>query len=216
MLRAATSEPFSKWLARPRRQAAEAVTAGVTLATEGLKTELRQAIAAAGLGDRLGNAIGSAVYPKGQSSLGAAGSVFARGASADRVLDAFANGAVIRAQTGGFLAIPTAAAGKYGDGRKKITPGMWERAHGQRLRFVYRRGAPSLLVADGMTQAKNQRGFKRATERRLASGRGLASVVMFILVPLVRLPRKFDAEQISSRWALRIPDLIEQSLPAET
>lgn len=214
-IKVTTSGTFSAWLERPRLAAEAAVTSGVTAAVEGLKTELRQAIDAAGLGERLGNAIGSAVYPKGKASLGAAGNVFARGASADRVLDAFANGAVIRSTSGGFLAVPTAAAGKYGDGRQKITPALWERAHGQRLRFVYRRGAASLLVAENQVVAKNRKGFRPATERRIAQGRGITTVVMFFLVPLVRLPKKFDAESIALRWSLRLPNLIEQSLPSD-
>lgn len=55
---------------------------------------------------------------------------------------------MIRSKQGLFLAIPTATVGRFGDGRRKIMPGSWERIHGMRLRFVYRRGAPSLLVAD--------------------------------------------------------------------
>jgi Family of unknown function (DUF6441) len=59
-----------------------------------------------------------------------------------------AEGAVIRSKQGLFLAIPTLAAGKYGDA------GAWERIHGMRLRFVYRRGAASLLVADNVRLSK--------------------------------------------------------------
>jgi aspartyl-tRNA(Asn)/glutamyl-tRNA(Gln) amidotransferase subunit A len=46
-----------------------------------------------------------------------------------------------------WLAIPTSAAGKSTRGGR-ITPGEWERRTGLRLRFVYRRRGPSLLVAE--------------------------------------------------------------------
>jgi Family of unknown function (DUF6441) len=46
-----------------------------------------------------------------------------------------------------WLAIPLPAAGKSLRGGR-ITPGEWERRRGMRLRFVYRRSGPSLLVVD--------------------------------------------------------------------
>lgn len=210
-IRISTSEPFTAWIERPRQIAAAAVTSGVTLATEGAKTELRQAIEAAGLGRRLANAVASAVYPRGKDSLGAAGSVYGRGASADRVLDAFANGVVIRSAHGFFLPIPTEAAGKYGDGRQRITPGLWERMHGQRLRYVYVSPRLSMLVADGVRLTSKG----RALPSRGRKGREQNDVVIFILVPQVRLPKKFDADSIVGRWADRVVDLIEKSLPTD-
>jgi len=66
----------------------------------------------------------------------------------------YAEGAIIRSKQGLFLAIPTPAAGRCGDARQKITP---ERIHGLRLRFVYRRGSPSLLVADNAWLTKRGR-----------------------------------------------------------
>ena len=127
------------------RTAERAVTAGVRAATDGLKTELRRQITGAGLGNRLANTWRGEVYPKSGQSIAAAGHVWSK---APKLVRLYAEGAVIRSKAGLFLAIPTPAAGKYGDGRRKITPGAWERIHGVRLRFVYRRGSPSLLVAD--------------------------------------------------------------------
>jgi hypothetical protein len=127
------------------RAAARAVTVGVREAAEGLKTELRRQISSAGLGTRLANTWRGEVYPKGQPSIGAAGFVWSK---APGIVRLYAEGAIIRSQRGLYLAIPTPAAGKYGDARKKITPGDWERIHGMRLQFVYRPNGPSLLVAN--------------------------------------------------------------------
>ena len=99
----------------------------------------------AGLGKRLANTWRSRSYPEDRRSLKPGGFIWSK---APTIVTAFAYGASIRAKSGGFLAVPLPAAGKHGDGRKRITPGGWERAHGQRLRFVYRRGRASLLVAD--------------------------------------------------------------------
>jgi hypothetical protein len=131
--------------------AERAVTAGIRAATDGLKTELRGQITGAGLGNRLANTWRGEVYPKGQASLGAAGYVWSK---APRLVRLYAEGAIIRSKQGLYLAIPTPAAGRFGDGRQKITPAAWERIHGMRLRFVYRRGGPSLLVADNARLTK--------------------------------------------------------------
>jgi len=70
---------------------------------------------------------------------------------APKIVDTFDRGVVIRSARGQFLAIQTAA-GKSGrsaiGSREKITPEGWQRRTGLKLRFVYRRGRPSLLVAD--------------------------------------------------------------------
>ena len=115
----------------------------------------------------------------------------------------------IRSSRGFWLAIPTPAAGKTGftstGARKRITPGGWERRTGMRLRFVYRRGAPSLLVADNARLTK--RGLARANTR-LA---GRSTVVVFILVPQVTLRKRLDIDGIAQRWAARVGPLLVQN-----
>ena len=112
---------------------------GVRQATDGLQAELRSQIAGAGLGERLARTWRSETYPRAGTSLTPAGLVWSK---APKLVRAFAYGALIRSRNGLFLAIPTEAAGRVGDGRKRITPGSWERRTGLRLRFVYRRGDP--------------------------------------------------------------------------
>jgi hypothetical protein len=63
------------------------------------------------------------------------------------IVGAHDTGPLIRSKDGFWLAIPTEAAGRGLRGAK-LTPGEWERRRGLRLRFVYRRRGPSLLVAD--------------------------------------------------------------------
>jgi hypothetical protein len=122
----------------------KAVTAAMREAGTGLKTAWRGQITGAGLGRRLANSIRSQTYPKAGESLNAAALVWSK---APVIVGAHDTGPLIRSKDGFWLAIPTEAAGPGLRGAK-ITPGEWERRRGLRLRFVYRRRGPSLLVAD--------------------------------------------------------------------
>jgi hypothetical protein len=138
-------------------------------------------------------------------SIMAAGLVYSR---APEVVGAHAQGATIRSKDGFWLAIPLPAAGK-GPRGKRMTPGLWEKIRGQRLRFVYRRGKPSLLVAENQRARQGQRGgFSAASQKAQASGRGLVTVPMFLLVPQVTLKKKFDIDSASRRWVSRLANRI--------
>jgi hypothetical protein len=193
--------------------AESAVSAGIREATDGLKTELRGQITGAGLGTRLANTWRGEVYPKGQPSNGAAGYVRSK---APGIVGLYAEGAVIRSRQGLFLAIPTPAAGCFGDGRRKITPGTWERIHGLRLRFVYRRGSPSLLVADNARLTKRGRAAanigrsKGAAFTRLA---GRTTVPVFILVPQVTVRKRLDVNGAAQKWIRALPQLVLRAWP---
>jgi hypothetical protein len=191
------------------KAAERAATTGVREATDGLKAELRSQITSAGLGTRLARTWRGEIYPKGKASIGAAGLVWSK---APGIIRVYEDGATIRSAKGFFLAIPTAAAGRYGDGGAKITPGGWERRTGQRLRLVYRRGAPSLLVADNMRARTGKRGgFSRASAAALRSGRGLTTVPIFILVPQVTIRKRLDVAAAATRWQARLPGLVVQN-----
>ncbi len=102
-----------------------------------------------------------------------------------------------------WLAIPLPAAGKGFRGGK-ITPGEWERRRGLRLRFVYRRRGPSLLVAD---RARiNKRG--QAVASRSKTGRNQVSAPIFLLVPQVKLPKRLDLDRDAERALDKVPGLI--------
>jgi hypothetical protein len=184
----------------------KAVFAGISAAARGLQADWRAQVEGAGLGSRLARTIRSEAYPKGKPSLNSAGLVWTR---APKVIDAFERGALIKSTNGFYLAIPTPAAGAKGAGNKRITPGGWEQRTGQRLRFVYRRGGPSLLVADNTRI--NTRG--RAVASRSKSGRGAMTVPIFILVPQVQLKKRLNLEGSIAKWAGAIPDLVVKNWP---
>jgi hypothetical protein len=160
-----------------------AVSKSVTEAGNSVKTAWRAQITGAGLGQRLANTIRSEQFPKGKPSLNAAALVWSK---APVIVGAQDTGPLIRSKNGFWLAIPTAAAGKSARGGR-ITPGEWERRTGLRLRFVYRRTGPSLLVAEGRLNARG-----RAVASRSKTGRGVASVPIFLLVPQVKLRKRLD------------------------
>ena len=124
----------------------KAVTTAMRDAGTGLKTAWRAQITGAGLGARLARTIRSEQFPKGRTSLNAAALVWSK---ALVIVGAHDTGPLIRSKSEFWLAIPTPAAGKSLRGGR-ITPGEWERRTGLRLRFVYRRTGPSLLVAEGL------------------------------------------------------------------
>jgi len=207
-LTAALQGDLNKIMADELKSAEQAITNGVRQATDGCKLELRSQITGAGLGQRLANTWRGQVYPKGQASINAAGYVWNK---AKEIVGAYAQGVIIRSSKGFFLAIPTEAAGKMAMGRK-ITPGRWEQAHGQRLRFVYRRGAASLLVADNMRAKTGKHGgFAHAGASALKTGRGLTTVPIFILVPQVTVKKRFDVDSVGQRWIGLLPQIVIQN-----
>ncbi len=176
-----------------------AVTAAVREAGANLKTAWRGQITGAGFGQRLANTIRSEQFPRGKPSLIAAALVWSK---APVIIGAHDTGPLIRSRNGFWLAIPTPAAGKSSRGGR-ITPGEWERRSGLRLRFVYRRTGPSLLVAEGRL---NTRG--RAVASRSKTGRGVATVPIFLLVPQVKLPKRLDLGRDAARAHEAVPGLI--------
>ena len=177
----------------------KAVSAATREAGTTLKSAWRGQITGAGLGQRLANTIRSEQFPKGRPSLNAAALVWS---NALDIVSAHDTGPLIRSKAGFWLTIPLPAAGR---GRRggKITPGEWERRRGLRLRFVYRRSGPSLLVADGRL---NNRGLGVAS--RSKTGRGRATVPIFLLVPQVKLPKRLDLDRDADSVQGSLPGLI--------
>lgn len=176
-----------------------AVSAAILEASSGLKSDWRREITGAGLGDRLARTIRSAQYPKGKASLNAAALVWS---NAPVIVGAHETGPLIRSKTGLWLAIPTAAAGKSARGGR-ITPSEWEQRRGLQLRFVYRSRGPSLLVAEGRL---NSRGLGVAS--RAKTGRGMATVPIFVLVRQVKLAKRLDLSRSAEAAVTRIPGAI--------
>ena len=174
----------------------KAVTGAMREAGQELKGDWRAQVTGAGLGRRLSNTIRSRAYPQTGESLSAAAFVWSK---APEIIGAHDTGPLIRSKDGFWLAIPLPAAGK-GTRGKALTPGEWERRRGLRLRFVYRRHGPSLLVADGRL---NSRGL--GVESRSKTGRGRATVPIFLLVPQVKLAKRLDLDKPARAATSRIP-----------
>jgi len=181
-----------------------AVTTAMRQAGTGLKSAWRGQITGAGLGTRLANSIRSASFPKSGESLNAAALVWS---SAPVIIGAHDTGPLIRSKNGFWLAIPTPAAGKSTRGLRRgsasTTPGEWERRTGLRLRFIYRRRGPSLLVAEGRLNTKG-----RAVAPRSKTGRGVVTAPIFLLVPQVKLPKRLDLARDAVRAHDALPGLI--------
>lgn len=207
------TDDLAKGLTEAEGDAARSVTGAMREVTEGLKSDLRADVVDAGLGQRLANTWRGKTYPETAVSIEAASFVWSK---APNIADAFDRGVTIKSSRGFWLAIPTPAAGVKGlsatGGMKRITPGGWERRTGMRLRFVYRRGRPSLLVADNARLSK--KGLARPNIGRTRAGAqftriaGRSTVVVFILVPQVTLQKRLDIASAAQRWADRVPGLI--------
>jgi hypothetical protein len=192
-----------------------AVAAGTREGGRGLKIELRQQVSSAGLGQRLANSWRDKHYPN--EKLDAASLVYTKAA---QIIRAFDEGAVIRSTGGRFLAIPTENAPRKGTDGKRISPSAFPEHRFGPLRFVPRQSAPSLLVVDGLRASFSRksgelRGFRRATDRARRSGQGLTTVVMFLLVPQVKLPKRLNVARAAERWSGQLPALIERQLRSE-
>jgi hypothetical protein len=188
--------------------AERAVTAAIRLAGAGVKAGWRAQIASAGLGERLGRTIRDQYYPKGEASISAAAVVYSR---ASHIVSAHDDGVTIRSNDGFWLAIPTAAAGK-GAGGGRITPGEWERRNGRRLRFVYRRGRPGLLIDTGEVLPRT-RVMKRDGTSRDARGFRNRSIIVFILVPQVMLRKRLNLDTVAREWQDKLSALVVQNWP---
>ncbi len=193
------SPDIAAMMAAEVRAGEKAVTTAMREAGTGLKTAWRGQITGAELGQRLANSIRLASFPKSGESLNAAALVWSK---APDIISAHDTGPLIRARDGFWLAIPTEAAGKSTRGGR-ITPAEWERRTGLRLRFVYRRRGPSLLVAEGRLNTKG-----RAVASRSKTGRGVVTAPIFLLVPQVRLPKRLDLARDAERAHDTVPGLI--------
>jgi hypothetical protein len=187
-----------------------AVASGTREAGRGLRIVLRRQVGSAGLGQRLANSWRDRHYPN--RKLDAASLVYTK---APQIIRAFDEGAVIRSRRGRFLAIPTEP--RKGTGGKRISPSTFPEHRFGPLRFVPRPSGPSLLVVDGLRASFSRetgelRGFRRSTERAQRSGQGLTTVVMFLLVPKVKLRKRLDVARAAERWSEQVPALIEEAL----
>jgi hypothetical protein len=196
------------------RHLERAVAQSTKDAGRSLRTELRRQVSA-GLGQRLANSWRDRHYPN--QKLDAASLVYTK---APQIIRAFDEGVVIRSRRSRFLAIPTENAPRKGIDGGRISPTTFPEHRFGPLRFVPLPSGPSLLVVDGLRasfsrQTGQLRGFRRATDRARRSGQGLTTVVMFLLVPQVKLRKRLDVAGAAQRWSGQLPALIERQLRSE-
>lgn len=180
---------------------AGAATAAMRETTHKALLELRRQVVSAGLGNRLANTWRDRVYPESRRSMTPTGYIWS---NAPDIVDAFDRGAQVVPLAGRrFLAIPTAnvprATGRRGSSRR-MTPEQVENAFNQDLFFRRGKGGRVLAFVNAV-QSRNRRGFKPGTKARLAAGRELKPILMFVLVPTVRMPKLLDINAVAQRWA---------------
>lgn len=203
---AAIHGDLKKIMKEEQAAAEKAVTLGVVAASKQLKSVLRAQVVNSGLGEKMARTWKLRRYPASGYSLGTAGLVYA---DMPQVIRAFNDASTIISGKGAFLAIPTPAAPKRGVGGKRINPSNFPEHTLGRLRFVYRRGAPSLLVVDNLRASTGKRGgYRKASESARKSGRGITTVIMFILLPQVSLRKRLNVEVAANTARDILPQMI--------
>lgn len=181
------------------RRGERAVTSAISGATTRAKTDWRGQVVSSGLGAKLSRAIRSKVYPEGQPSMTAAGLVWTK---SPKIFEAHEMGVTIRARGRAFLSIPLPAAGA-GPRGKRITPAEWERRHGVQLVPIRRPNGNLILFAEARISS---RGLARRS--RSKTGRSVASIPLFVLVPQVRLRKRLNLIAAGERIAAALPGQI--------
>lgn len=181
---------------------AEAAMAAADAVSDWGKRSLR-ADTGAELGPKVANAWRSRVYPRRGASLSPAVTWWS---NAPHIIRAFSEGATIRANSGSWLAIPTENAPQTGrsfgsSGRlrraRKHAITQAERQFG-RLRYVQIPGRKlALLVADNVRKKRGKRGGYAAPTPKTRKKDIESGVVMFVLIPQVRLKKRIDPDSVA-------------------
>jgi hypothetical protein len=197
------------------RDIERAVATGTRAAGRGLKTEFRRQVSSVGLGQRLANSWRDRQLPEPETRRREPG---LHQGVADH--PCFRPGRGDPEQARALSCDPDRERTEEGTDGRRIKPSTFPEHRLGPLRFVPRPSGPSLLVVDGLRasfsrQTGQLRGFRRATDRVRRSGQGLTTVVMFLLVPQVKLPKRLDVARAAERWSTQLPALIEQQLGSE-
>lgn len=197
---------------------AKGATAAMTEVQLGLKAELRQQADAAGLGAKVANTWRGATYPTGgRVSLSPAAFVFSK---APKIVDAFDRAPVIRTVNGKkYLAIPTANVPRAGTrGHPRMTPAEVETYFNQDLKFA--RAGNGRLIAY-IDAGGSKTGVRRLSGKQLgklyrSQGKDAPArhiqVVMFILTPTAKMPKRLNVDDAAAHWADQVPSILERRL----
>ena len=192
----------------------KAVTAAMAGATRGATVALRQQLTGSGYHfGRAVNAIRGNVWPRPPGhSIGAAGTVFAAGDSADRFLSAFAEGVTITPRGQRAMAIPLHDF--RGFDRRLIGPksSYW----GGKLIFIPvkdpERGEIGILASKPDRFSTGRRWSKNTPLRAPFAKAAGDLIPQFVLVTVVRLPKILSPEDVMAEWAGKLPDLAAQAV----
>lgn len=121
---------------------------------------------------------------------------------------AFEQATTVRSKDGNWLLIPNpdvwpggrVARPSRNGAQRTNTLALAEQRFGK-LRFVYRPGKTSLLVAEVRSSASQPGRFKMASATAMRTGVGLTTIVVFFLVKEARLPRMLRGSVIRERAA---------------
>jgi len=193
------------------RQYLSAGTMAVGRAARRIEKQLEAATQNAVPG-RLWRAWASESYPRQGPARNPSAEVFVKRPAGRRSIGAmtfWSQPGEIRGSWGQFLAIPLPAAGPR-DRKRNLTPGEWERRTGQRLRFVYRRGRASLLVADGAVfgrggVARPLTELRAARDGKRGRRRYEATIPIFALMPVVKFRNTLAIEPIVRAGESELP-----------
>lgn len=210
MIRLKSVTSLQKAMERRAKAIDQGIENGLRNGAAGLRGDIRADMLRGGLG-RLSKAWRMRVYGR-KGSRGARAYLFVQGARTNKMIAAFGRGVTIRSKDGFWLAIPAPAAPKKGVGGKRISPATFPEDRYGPLRFIYRPRGASLLVVDSVRVGKSGRAGKQLKRGgRLKSGAygaGVSTVVMFYLVPRVRLRKRYDVPVHVRRWSGRTAKII--------
>ncbi len=191
-LEAALQGNLQEFIRKQQHAITDATRKTVTDVSLSLRDELREQTEAAGLG-RLGKSWKRKLYIDDLAAL-----VYT---DSPRAILAFEKGGTFVSPDGFWLAIPTENAPRKGVGGGRISPSNFPETALGKLRFVYVSSKLSLLVADNMRARTGKRaGFTKASASALKTGRGFATVPMFILVPRVRVRKRLNLAGVQGKW----------------
>ncbi len=187
-LGAALTGNLAEEMAKEVERGDAAVGAGTTKTMEWLKAELRSQVIAAFGSQRLANTWRGKFFAN--QGMNAAAVVYS---NAPHIIEAFSQATVITSKGGFWLAIPSPDCPK-GPGGRRLTPSTFPEDRFGPLIFVYRPGKSSLLVVEKLRRHTGKRkGYTKASATAIKQGKA-ETVVMFFLVPEVRLTQRLDPE----------------------
>jgi hypothetical protein len=184
----------------------KAIDDGLKEATVGLKEVVRDLTFVA-LGRRVAYAWQSRFYRNTGQAGGPAGFVYTK---APRIIDFFRAERVVT-PLGHAFAIPVNPVVKrFG---RPMTIAEVETRFNQDLQPRRLPSGNIGLFAD-LVRARSGRGFRQPTKGRVAGGRKVELVLMFVLVKSLRSRKLIDLVGPANRWASKVPQLVDNRLGA--